>query len=385
MSSRDDPGGAGPRDLPQMVDLHREARHRRQLMERPDLTYLFWESTLRCNLKCTHCGSSCDATSRVEELSTEQVLGILDTIGEDFDTSRIFVSITGGEPLLRPDLFEVVQRLTDLGMESCIVTNGTLLTRERAARLVAAGMRTVSISLDGAEAEHDAVRGKGSFTRALAGVTAAREAGIEFVETITCVRPANLESLDRVSEDARAAGSNLWRLITIDSMGRLSGRPDPEMWLDSDHLRQLMAYIETRRQAAARAGDPGLDVQFSCGGFLGVALEGQVRPDASQCYAGLCVGSILCDGRVGACPSMPRAWSQGSALEQRFSTIWRERFDDYRDLDGPGGAARPRRSAAGSPPGRGSSWTRRRWGRGRGSRRSRSSSTRFRAWPPAAR
>ena len=328
----DHPGRAGLRDLPRLVDLHREARHRRQLMARPDLTYLFWESTLRCNLKCAHCGSSCEPTARVDELSTEQVLGILDTIGEDFDTSRIFVSITGGEPLLRPDLFEVVQRLTDLGMESCIVTNGTLLTPERAARLVAAGMRTVSISLDGVEAEHDAVRGEGSFARALAGVTAAREAGIEFVETITCVRPANLMSLDRVSEAARAAGSNLWRLITIDSMGRLAGRPDPEMWLDAAQLRRLMDYIADRRQIAQRAGDRSLDVQFSCGGFLGVRQEGVVRPDASQCYAGLCVGSILCDGRVGACPSMPRAWAQGSALDERFSTIWRQRFTDYRDL-----------------------------------------------------
>ena len=330
--SRDNPGRVGLRDLPRLVDLQREARHRRRLMDEPDLTYLFWESTLRCNLRCSHCGSSCEPASRVEELTTEQVLGILDTIGEDFDTSRIFVSITGGEPLLRPDLYEVVQRLTDLGMESCIVTNGTLLTPARAARLVAAGMRTVSISVDGDEAAHDAVRGEGSHQKALAGITAAREAGIEYVETITCVRPANLAQLDRVSSIVRASGSNLWRLITIDCMGRLGGELDPKMWLDAAQVNRLLDYIGARREAARRAGDECLDVHFSCGGFLGVRQEGRVRPGASQCYAGLCVGSILCDGRVSACPSMPRAWAQGSALEDRFSTIWRQRFGEYRDL-----------------------------------------------------
>jgi len=317
--------------LPKLVDLRREARHRRRLMRQPDLTYLFWESTLRCNLRCRHCGSSCEPTSRVEELTTEQVLGILETIGEDFDTSRIFVSITGGEPLLRPDLYQVVQRLTDLGMESCIVTNGTLLTVERAARLVEAGMRTVSISVDGAVAEHDAMRGEGSHQKALAGITAAREAGIEFVETITCVRPANLHSLDRVESTVRAAGANLWRLITIDNMGRLAGGPDPEMWLEPDQVRQVLDFIGTWREAA-QDGAETLDVQFSCGGFLGVRQEGLARTGAGQCHAGLCVGSILCDGRVSACPSMPRAWAQGSALDERFSTIWRQRFTEYRDL-----------------------------------------------------
>ncbi len=317
----------GLKDLPSLVDLHREARHRRRLMRQPDLTYLFWESTLRCNLSCKHCGSSCGPTSRVEELTTDQVLGILDTIGEDFDASRIFVSITGGEPLLRPDLYTVVQHMTDMGMESCIVTNGTQLTRERAARLVDAGMRTISISIDGAAAEHDAMRGEGSHKKALAGITAAREAGIEYVETITCVRPANLGSLDSVQSTVLAAGSNLWRLITIDAMGRQAGSPDPEMWLEPAQIRQVLDYIAHRRERGDQT-----DVQFSCGGFLGVRREGHVRPSAGQCYAGLCVGSILCDGRVSACPSMPRAWAQGSALEDRFSTIWHERFVDYRDL-----------------------------------------------------
>lgn len=332
-NSAEDPGRVGLRDLPRLVELRRDARRRRQLMRHPDLTYLFWESTLRCNLSCRHCGSSCGPSSRIDELTTEQLLGILDTIGEDFDCSRIFVSITGGEPLLRPDLETVVQRMTELGMESCIVTNGTLLTPQRAADLVQAGMRTISISVDGEAAEHDAMRGDGSHARALEGITAAREAGLEFIEAITCVRPANLQSLAAVGSTVRAAGANLWRLISIDRMGRLAGESDPQMWLEPPQIRQVLEFIDRRRRAV-RAGvaDGELDVQFSCGGFLGVRQEHRARPGEGQCYAGLCVGSILCDGQVSACPSMPRAWAQGSALEQRFSAIWHQGFADYRDL-----------------------------------------------------
>ena len=317
------------RDLRHLVDLRREADGRRALCREPDLNYLFWEATLRCNLRCPHCGSSCEPTSKVNELTTAQVCAILDTIAEDFDASRIFVSITGGEPLLRPDLMEVAAHMTHLGMTPCIVSNGVLLTPEKAGRLYDAGMRTLSISVDGNQRTHDAIRGEGTYVRALAGISNARDAGFEVVEAITCVRPANLPVLSLVERAVREAGANMYRLITIDRMGRLANADDADMWLTPPHVRQLFEFVAQRRDALTRAGD-SFDVSFSCGGFLGLRRERDLRDPHSQCHAGLCVGSILCDGQVSACPSMPRSWAQGSALETRFSEIWYGRFQDYR-------------------------------------------------------
>lgn len=319
------------RDLPHIVSIVRDARRRIPLLKTPDLTYLFWECTLRCNLRCAHCGSSCSPERRDPELTTAQVRGILDTIAEDFDARRIFVSITGGEPLLRPDLFEVVEHMTSLGMRPCIVTNGTLLDRQAASRLYDAGMRVVSVSIDGTQQEHEAVRGRGTFERALQGMTNAKQAGFEVVEAITCVRPANLPVLDAVERAVRDAGAGMWRLITIDRMGRQAGALDREMWLHPPQIRALFDFITTRQAALERAGDP-FHVQFSCGGFLGVRHELRVRPTDGQCFAGLCVGSILSDGQVSACPSLPRSWAQGSALERRFSEIWFQRFAAHRDV-----------------------------------------------------
>jgi radical SAM protein with 4Fe4S-binding SPASM domain len=324
-----DIGRAWPWDLPRLVEAHRETDRRRALAAAPDLTYLFWESTLRCNLRCTHCGSSCEAHTPLRELTTGEVCGILDTIAEDLDATRMFVSITGGEPILRPDLAEVVAHMTRLGMRCCIVTNGTLLTPSVAARLYDAGMRTVTVSVDGLEGTHEAVRGRGTYPKALAALGHARDAGFTAVEAITCVRPANLPELPAIERAVRAAGANLFRVITIDRMGRIAGQEAPDLWLRPPEVRLLLDWVARRRAELAAAGEY-VDVRFSCGGFLGLQREGAVRPGDSQCMAGLCVASILADGQVGACPSIPRAYAQGSALTERFSTIWRERFQLHR-------------------------------------------------------
>lgn len=318
-------------DFKKLVAVKKDAARRSRLFARPDLTYLFWEATLRCNLRCAHCGSACEARSPVRELETGEVLSIIDSIAEDFDGRRIFVSITGGEPLLRPDLYEVVSRFTHHGMRSCIVTNGTLLGPAEASRLFDAGMRTVSISVDGLRETHDAVRGPGTFAKALAALGVARRAGFRTVEAITCVRPDNLDELAGIEAAVREAGAHLWRTITIDRMGRGAEAAGAGLWLDGPSVRRLLDHVAARRADLRKRGDR-FGVRFSCGGFLGVRRELSVRPGDGQCFAGLCVASILCDGQVGACPSMPRSWAQGSALTRRFSEIWKNEFARYRDL-----------------------------------------------------
>ncbi|MBI5547812.1 MAG: radical SAM protein, partial [Deltaproteobacteria bacterium] len=322
----------GLRDFPKLVAVHRAALPRKRLFAHPDLTYLFWESTLRCNLKCRHCGSSCTGRSPFKELETSQILGILDTIAEDFDASRIFVSITGGEPLLRPDLLEVVKRLTRHRMRSCIVTNGTLLGAKEAGKLAEAGMRTASISIDGMEGSHEAVRGKGTWRPTLAAFTHARKAGFRTIEALTCVRPGNLAELEQIEAAVREAGATRWRLLTIWKMGRLAGAEAPEMRLTPAGVRTLLDFVARRREQL-RLSRKRFPIRFSCGGFLGARRELAVRPRDGQCFAGLCIASILCDGMVSACPSLPRSWAQGSALEARFSSLWRDGFQKFRETE----------------------------------------------------
>ena len=313
-----------------MVDQTRVARERRALAAAPELTYLFWEATRRCNLRCRHCGSSCEVEAQSRELSTEEILRIVHEIAEDFDAGAICCAITGGEPLLRRDLETVVQEMSALALEAGIVTNGSFLDAERARSLVDAGLLTVSVSLDGREAEHDAIRGAGSFRSALAAMQHAASVDLH-VEAITCVRPANLAGLSELERQVRDAGAEDWRLITIDRMGRVAGDKDPHTWLEPAAAEALLDFVAARRRALR--DDEHFEVSFSCGGYLGPRREAEVRDRGSQCYAGLAIGGILADGQVSACPSLPRYLAQGSALERRFGEIWREGFAVHRDLD----------------------------------------------------
>jgi 12,18-didecarboxysiroheme deacetylase len=136
-----------------------------------------WNVTRRCNLKCLHCYAQATAGPAQDELSHQAALDLLRDL-KDFGAPVVLFS--GGEPLLRPDLFELVDRAVAHGMRAVISTNGTLISRDLAWRLKDLGLSYVGISLDGAAAVHDRFRGEsGSFAAAMAGVRHCREMGLK--------------------------------------------------------------------------------------------------------------------------------------------------------------------------------------------------------------
>ena len=141
-----------------------------RLYARPELRHLFLELTLRCNEHCFHCGSNCDYTGS-EGLKLEDYRRILDEVREDFDLSKMMLCITGGEPLLRKDFFEIMSYAHENGFRWGMTSNATLITPEVAEKLVDTGMRTISVSIDGTEETHDALRGmKGGYRKAMEGI-----------------------------------------------------------------------------------------------------------------------------------------------------------------------------------------------------------------------
>jgi len=136
-----------------------------------------WNMTRRCNLKCIHCYSNSDNINYPDELTTEEGKNLIDDLAS-FGSPVILFS--GGEPLLRPDLLELSQYATDKGMRAVISTNGTLITKEIAAKLQKIGLSYVGVSLDGLEKTHDRFRGKkGAFAAAIVGIRNCRDAGIK--------------------------------------------------------------------------------------------------------------------------------------------------------------------------------------------------------------
>ena len=136
-----------------------------------------WNMTRRCNLRCIHCYSNSADHDYPDELTTEEGKILIADLA-DFGSPVILFS--GGEPLLRPDLFELAQYAKDKGMRAVISTNGTLINSEVAARLKEIGLSYVGVSLDGLEKTHDRFRGKkGAFAAAIEGIRNCRQAGVK--------------------------------------------------------------------------------------------------------------------------------------------------------------------------------------------------------------
>ncbi|MDO8721655.1 MAG: radical SAM protein, partial [Syntrophales bacterium] len=160
----------------------------------PDtLRMVAWEVTRSCNLACIHCRASSECGPYQGELDTDRCKRLLDEIAA-FSTPVII--LTGGEPLLRPDIFEIAAYGNGKGLRMVMATNGTLVTEEIARRIIDAGIRRVSISIDGLNAErHDAFRKvPGAFAGTMAGIEAMKKAGLEF-QINTTVTKMNIDQL----------------------------------------------------------------------------------------------------------------------------------------------------------------------------------------------
>ena len=145
------------------------------LQSKPRL--IFWEVTKGCNLRCIHCRASATELSSPSDLPTDRALDIITQIAA---FANPILVLSGGEPLYRRDIFQLARFATDRGLRVALATNGTMVTKQLARRIVESGVRRVSISLDGADAlTHDTFRGiPGAFEAAVYGLRNLKELGM---------------------------------------------------------------------------------------------------------------------------------------------------------------------------------------------------------------
>lgn len=291
-----------------------------------DLNYFFWETTLRCNLNCKHCGSDCDKNKKFSELPADRVLEVFRDIAEKYDSKNIMVAVTGGEPLIREDLFEVLSEVSSLGFPWGMVTNGMLVNEGIVEKCAAAGMKTVSVSLDGMKESHNWLRNNEiSYDRAVNAIKLFLKSGkFNVVEPITCVNGKNINQLEDMYNMFVDMGVRAWRLFTIFPKGR--AELNKELLLNRDLILELFNFIKNKRKS-----NPDFHISYSEEGYLGCDWEREVRDDFFYCGAGINVGSLLNDGSYSACPSLSREWIQGHVDEIAFSEAWENRYKNMRD------------------------------------------------------
>jgi radical SAM protein with 4Fe4S-binding SPASM domain len=180
---------------------------------------IVWNFTNRCNLNCLHCHQDSSPTCSDPELITSQAFQVVDNMS---DSGVAILTFSGGEPLLRHDIYRVIERADDSGMLCTIASNGTLLTPEVARRLAKAGIRRVEIGLDGAKAEtHDFLRRKpGSFEATVRGIRSCAEIGFDELATTMTLHSRNMGELQETMNLAEKLGATRFYLNRLIPAGR---------------------------------------------------------------------------------------------------------------------------------------------------------------------
>ena len=267
---------------------------RQQAEERP-LTQLFWECTLRCNMRCRHCGSDCKISTVNPDMPFADFEKVLLRVREVYDPHKLLIILSGGEPLMRDDLAACGRRIKALGFPWGLVSNGLLMTDARIDELLASGMRTATVSLDGLEEDHNWMRGvPNAFERASAAIRRLAGESIPF-DVVTCVNQRNFPRLEEIKKYLISLGLRQWRIFTVFPVGRAAS--DPQLQLDNQQYRALMDFIvSTRREGR-------IHLSYGCEGFLG-PYEGRVRDHLFSCQAGLTIASVRIDGAISGCTSI---------------------------------------------------------------------------------
>lgn len=268
-----------------------------------------WNMTRRCNLKCIHCYSNSADIDYPDELTTDEGKKLIDDLAA-FGSPVILFS--GGEPLLRKDLLELAQYARDKGMRAVISTNGTLITKDIAAKLQKVGLSYVGVSLDGLEKTHDRFRGKkGAFAAAIEGIRNCRDAGIKvgirftvnkhnvadvpdmfgllrkekiermcFYHLVYTGRGSKLREEDLTHEETR----KLIDLIAAQTKRMFDDGLSPEILTVDNHADGPYLYLKMKKENPGRAREILKLLEMNEGNSSGLGIgcvswDGEVYPD----------------------------------------------------------------------------------------------------------
>jgi heme b synthase len=297
-----------------------------------------WEITRSCNLNCVHCRAAAERGPYPGELNTEKSLGLLDQIAR---TGKPIVILTGGEPLLRGDVFDLARYGTRLGLRMVMATNGTLLNPETAQDIRENGIQRVSISLDGSTADrHDAFRQvKGAFKGSLEGIEILKKAGIEFQINTTVTRH-NLDQVEKILDLAVELGAAAHHIFLLVPTGR--ARDMVEQEIDARQYEDLLHWFYEKRN------DVPLHLKATCAPHYYRILRQEARKKGETvdfktygldavtrgCLGGTAFCFISYDGIVQPCGYLELP--SGDVKKDPFDKIWKESevFQNLRNFSG---------------------------------------------------
>ena len=302
----------------------------------PTLRLVAWETTRNCNLSCVHCRAAATRGPYSGELDTAAALRLLDQISE---VGNPIIILTGGEPLLRNDIFDIAAYGTAKGLRMVMAPNGTLITPEIADQMAKTGIQRISVSLDGATAEsHDRFRGvAGAFDGALQGIEHAKSAGIEF-QINTTITKTNLDQIPKILELAESLGAVAHHIFLLVPTGR--GKYIVDQEIDAREYEKTLNWFYDQRKKTP------LQLKATCAPHYYRILRQRAKSDGQNvtfethgldavtrgCLAGTGFCFISHQGIVQPCGFLDQ--NCGDVTKQTFGEIWRnsETFKTLRNF-----------------------------------------------------
>ena len=289
------------------------------------LKVLFFEVTSKCNAHCEHCGSRCDINSQ-EGISSNLFKKVLLDVKQNFGTD-IMLNITGGEPLIRNDLFEITSYAKQLGFDWGMVTNGTLITDEKIKKMKSTGMSTISISIDGMKNTHENFRHlPNSFDNIIRNIQKLQKANfLEHIQITFIANKKNINELPALWRMLNNLKIDSLRISCIDPIGRAKDNQD--LLLEKKDFEFLFSFIKHTNQKNQ------LPCIWSCSHYFGNTNTLDIMGRHFECYTGKNVASILSNGDIFACPNIPRLpyLIQGNIKNDKFSDVWKDKFIPFRN------------------------------------------------------
>ncbi|MFC1867725.1 heme b synthase [Thermodesulfobacteriota bacterium] len=295
-----------------------------------------WEVTRSCNLNCVHCRASSEKGPYQGELGTEKAMEVLDQISH---LGKPIIILSGGEPLLREDIFDLARHGSQLGLRMVMATNGTTLTPHIAEEIKASGIKRVSVSLDGADSQgHDRFRKvPGAFNSTLKGIALLKKTGIDF-QINTTVTKHNIHKIDKILDMVLELGAVAHHIFLLVPTGRAREMVNQE--IDSLEYERLLHWFYDMREKTP------LHLKATCAPHYYRILRQEAHAKGEKvdfetygldavtrgCLGGVSFCFISYDGIVQPCGYLDL--NCGDLKASSFGSIWRdsEIFGNLRDF-----------------------------------------------------
>ncbi len=305
--------------------------------------WIAWEITRRCNLNCIHCRSSSTMESEQGEFSFEDAKAFLDDVAK---ISKPTIVLTGGEPLLREDVFDIAAYGTEKGFRMCIATNGTLVDDYVCKEMKKAGIKIVSLSLDGSTAQvHDDFRKQpGAYEGVIRAAELFKKHEIPFLINSSFTK-RNAFDIPNVYKKARELGAKAWYMFLVLPVGR--GEEANAELLDKDEVNYWLNWHYELEKELILKGDKSILVRPTCAPhYYRIFMQNAKRDGlllkrrnlsfgtggGKGCVAAQYIALVDCHGNLKPCSYFPI--SDANIFETPFSKAWFESkiFNDIRNF-----------------------------------------------------